>query len=184
MAARAYWQGQIRLALVSIPVELYPATKSGAKISFQQVHEPIRDRLEELGLVSFAMLSGGKSVHVVVPLDPDHDWETHKDFARHFAEALALAEPDRFTATMSKARCKGKIFIDWLHNQRGATAIVAYSARAREGAPVAVPITWEELKKIENAHPFSIGDARKLLARAEDKKLSGWGFAAQGLPGV
>ncbi|MCM8732386.1 DNA ligase D [Hephaestia sp. GCM10023244] len=144
--------------------------------------EDIRDRLEELGLVSFAMLSGGKGVHVVVPLDPDHDWDTHKDFARRFAEALALAEPDRFTATMSKARRKGKIFIDWLRNQRGATAIVAYSARARESAPVAVPIAWEELKTTKNAHPFSIGDARELLARAKDKSLSGWGFAAQALP--
>lgn len=130
------------------------------------------------------MLSGGKGVHVVVPLTPGHDWETHKDFARRFAEALALAEPDRFTATMSKAKRKGKIFIDWLRNQRGATAIVAYSARAREGAPVAVPIIWEELKTMKSAHPFAIGDARELLAHAKDKKLSGWGFAAQGLPGI
>ena len=146
--------------------------------------EDIRGRLEELGLISFAMLSGGKGVHVVVPLTPDHGWETHKDFARRFAEALALAEPDRFTATMSKAKRKGKIFIDWLRNQRGATAIVPYSARARDGAPVAVPITWEELRKAKNAHPFSIGDARALLKRAEGKALSGWGFAAQKLPVV
>ncbi|WP_375291144.1 DNA ligase D [Qipengyuania sp.] len=114
----------------------------------------IRDRLADLGLVSFAMLSGGKGVHVVVPLDTGHSWDTHKDFSRRFAEALSLAEPDRFVATMSKAKRKGKIFIDWLRNQRGSTAVLPYSARARAGAPVAVPIAWGELKDMADAHPF------------------------------
>ena len=144
--------------------------------------QDIRDRLADLGLVSFAMLSGGKGVHVVVPLAPDHDWETHKDFARRFAEALSLAEPDRFVATMSKAKRKGKIFIDWLRNQRGSTAVLPYSARARSGAPVALPIGWGELKGMADAHPFDIGDAEKLLRRAKSKALSGWGFADQHLP--
>ena len=142
----------------------------------------IHDRLEDLGLVSFAMLSGGKGVHVVVPLDPGHSWETHKDFAKRFAEALALAEPERFVATMSKAKRKGKIFIDWLRNQRGATAVLPYSARAREGAPIAVPIAWGELAGFEDANPWSIGDADALLRRAKGKALAGWGFAAQSLP--
>jgi bifunctional non-homologous end joining protein LigD len=142
----------------------------------------IHDKLEDMGLVSFAMLSGGKGVHVVVPLKPGHSWEVHKDFARRFAEALALGEPDRFVATMSKAKRKGKIFVDWLRNQRGATAVLPYSARAREGAPVAAPIAWAELDGFDNAHPWSIGDAATLLKRAEDKALAGWGFAAQALP--
>src|SRR3546814_15762706 len=85
------------------------------------------------------MLSGGKGVHIVVPLDPGHDWDAPKDFSKRFAEALSLAEPDRFTATMSKAKRQGKIFIDWPRNQRGSTAIMPYSARARNGAPVAPP---------------------------------------------
>ena len=102
----------------------------------KQAARDIRDRLADLGLTSFAMLSGGKGVHVVVPLTTGHDWDQHKDFARRFAEALSLAEPDRFIATMSKAKRKGKIFIDWLRNQRGSTAILPYSARARSGAPV------------------------------------------------
>ena len=144
----------------------------------------IRDRLADIGLISFAMLSGGKGVHVVVPLTPGHSWEAHKDFSRRFAEALSLAEPDRFTATMSKAKRKGKIFIDWLRNQRGATAVVPYSARARSGAPVAVPIAWNELKKMDDAHPFSISDAKRLLDRAQGKALAGWGFASQDLPDV
>ncbi len=142
----------------------------------------IRARLADLGLASFAMLSGGKGVHVVVPLATGHDWDVHKDFAKRFAEALSLAEPERFTATMSKAKRKGKIFIDWLRNQRGSTAVVPYSARARSGAPVAVPITWEELKHMKDAKPFSIGDAEKLLVRAAGKALTGWGFAEQALP--
>lgn len=142
----------------------------------------IRDRLADIGLTSFALLSGGKGVHVIVPLTPGHDWETHKDFARRFAEALSLAEPDRFVATMSKAKRKGRIFIDWLRNQRGATAVQPYSARAREDAPVAIPIAWGELDKFADAHPFSIRDAKKLLTRASGKALAGWGFAEQTLP--
>jgi len=140
----------------------------------------IRDHLSDIGLVSFAMLSGGKGVHVVVPLTPGHSWDAHKDFAARFSKALAMAEPDRFTATMSKAVRKGRIFIDWLRNQRGSTAVLPYSARARAGAPVAVPIAWDELDAMADAHPFSIGDADALIARAA--RLKGWGFVAQALP--
>ncbi|RJY08719.1 DNA ligase D [Aurantiacibacter aquimixticola] len=142
----------------------------------------IRDRLADLGIVSFAMLSGGKGVHVVVPLSPGHSWDAHKDFAKRFAEALSLAEPERFTATMSKAKRKGKIFIDWLRNQRGSTAVLPYSARARSGAPVAVPVAWNELRKLEDAKLFSIDDATKLIRRAGSKSLAGWGMAEQRLP--
>jgi bifunctional non-homologous end joining protein LigD len=129
------------------------------------------------------MLSGGKGVHVVVPLTPGHSWDAHKDFSKRFAEALAMAEPDRFIANMSKAKRVGKIFVDYLRTQRGATAVLPYSARAREGAPVAVPIAWGELAGFENAHPFSIADAGRLLDRAADNSLAGWGFAEQALPG-
>lgn len=148
----------------------------------KQAAKDIRAKLRDIGLVSFAMLSGGKGIHVVVPLTPGHDWDTHKDFAKRFAEALSLAEPDRFVATMSKAKRKGKIFVDYLRNQRGSTAVTPFSARAREGAPVAVPIAWDELDGFKDAHPFSIDDAARLLKRAEDKALKGWGFAAQTLP--
>ncbi|MGE4322610.1 MAG: DNA ligase D [Sphingobium sp.] len=140
----------------------------------------IRDHLTDIGLVSFALLSGGKGVHVVVPLTPGHDWDVHKDFASRFAQALSMAEPERFVATMSKARRKGRIFIDWLRNQRGSTAILPYSVRARAGAPVAVPVGWTELDRMRDAHPFAIGDAARLIERAAD--LKGWGQAAQRLP--
>ncbi|WJY17533.1 DNA ligase D [Alteriqipengyuania flavescens] len=144
----------------------------------------IHDRLADLGLTSFAMLSGGKGVHVVVPLTPGHSWEQHKDFARRFSEALSLAEPERFTASMSKAKRKDRIFIDWQRNQRGATAVLPYSARARSGAPVAVPVAWNELKRMDSAKAFSIDQAEALLRRASSKALHGWGFADQRLPDI
>lgn len=154
-------------------------------LDFAEVKRAARDirrQLSDLGLVSFAMLSGGKGVHVVVPLTPGHDWETHKGFSRRFAEALATVEPERFVATMSKAKRKGRIFIDYLRNQRGSTAVLPYSARARAGAPVAVPISWDELDAMKDAHPFDIGNVSTLFERSRDKALRGWGFAAQALP--
>lgn len=142
----------------------------------------IRNELAEIGLQSFALLSGGKGVHITVPLQTGHDWQTHADFARRFAVALAATQPDLFVATMSKAKRKGRIFIDWLRNQRGATAIVPYSARARAGAPVAVPVSWDELHDMDTAHPFSIRDGNRLVERA--KALQQWGKARQSLPGI
>jgi bifunctional non-homologous end joining protein LigD len=156
-------------------------------LDFGDVKQAARDigrHLADIGLASVPMLSGGKGVHVIVPLTPGHSWEEHKDFARRFAEALSQAEPDRFVATMSKAKRKGKIFIDWLRNQRGSTAVVPYSARSRADAPVAAPITWDELAGIERAHAFSIHDAEALAERAASPALKGWGFAAQGLPAL
>ncbi|MCX9147047.1 DNA ligase D [Erythrobacter sp. WG] len=150
----------------------------------RQAAQDIAKHLADIGLASVPMLSGGKGVHVVVPLTPGHTWETHKDFARRFAEALAQAEPDRFVATMSKAKRTGRIFIDWLRNQRGATAVVPYSARSRERAPVAAPITWDELASFDSAQAFAIGDAEALTKRAASPALKGWGFAAQNLPDV
>ncbi|WP_052208517.1 DNA ligase D [Croceibacterium mercuriale] len=144
----------------------------------------IRDRLADIGLASFAMLSGGKGVHVVVPLTTGHSWDAHKDFSKRFAEALSMAEPERFTANMSKAKRTGRIFIDYLRNQRGSTAVMPYSARARAGAPVAVPIAWAELAGFADAHPFSISDTKKLLTRARAKALAGWGHAEQALPAI
>jgi len=142
----------------------------------------LKAHLAEIGLVSFALLSGGKGVHVVVPLTPEAEWPAVKDFADRFAQALAQAEPHRFTATMSKAKRKGKIFIDWLRNQRGATAVMPYTVRARAGAPVAVPVTWSELAKIDTPSHWHVGDEQALLERASDPSLSGWGIARQVLP--
>ncbi len=118
----------------------------------------------------------------MVPLTPHAEWSAVKDFAERFAQALSQAEPDRFIATMSKAKREGKIFIDWLRNQRGSTAVMPYSARARSGAPVAVPVTWAELADIDTAAKWHVGDQAELLKRATSKSLSGWGIARQVLP--
>ena len=142
----------------------------------------IRRMLADIGLVSFAMLSGGKGVHVVVPLSPQAEWPAVKDFSHRFAEALAQAEPERFVANMAKAKRVGRIFIDYLRNQRGATAVVPYGVRARENAPVAAPVGWDELDGFDKASAFTIRDAKKLLARASSKALKGWGVAGQALP--
>ena len=144
--------------------------------------EHLKNQLAELGLTSFPMLSGGKGVHVVVPLTPQADWPAVKSFADRFARALAQAEPDRFVATMSKAKRKGRIFIDWLRNQRGATAIMPYAARARAGAPVAAPVSWTELRDIDTAARWHVTDAAELIERAESRALAGWGTADQTLP--
>jgi bifunctional non-homologous end joining protein LigD len=144
----------------------------------------LRRHLADMGLQTFPMLTGGKGVHVIVPLTPQALWPEVKDFAYRFALALAENEPDRFIATLSKAKRKGLIFIDYLRNQRGATAIMPYAARAREGAPVAAPINGEELDDMASGHVFSVRDADKLLERASSRKLQGWGLADQVLPEV
>ncbi|KQM90469.1 ATP-dependent DNA ligase [Sphingomonas sp. Leaf22] len=154
-------------------------------LDFDDVKRAAHDlhrHLADLGLASFAMLSGGKGVHVVVPLTPDAQWPAVKDFADRFSRALAQAEPDRFVATMAKAKRKGRIFIDWLRNQRGSTAVLPYSARARAGAPVAAPVAWRELDDIDSPARWTIRDAGELLKRADSRLLAGWGVADQVLP--
>ena len=142
----------------------------------------VQDLLGQMGLVTFPMVTGGKGVHVIAPLTPQAEWPAVKDFAHRFAQVLAHTEPDRFTAALAKAKRTGRIFVDYLRNQRGATAVMPYSARAREHAPVAVPITWKELRAIEGASRWHVGDAADLLKRAASKDLAGWGRADQVLP--
>ncbi|MEP7316383.1 MAG: DNA ligase D [Sphingomicrobium sp.] len=142
----------------------------------------LRDLLADLGLETFPLLSGGKGIHVVAPLDATATWPKVKSFADRFARAIAEAEPDAFTANIRKNQRTGRIFIDWLRNQRGATAVMPYSARARDNAPVAAPVDWSELARIKSAAAFTIRDADILLERAGSKLLVGWGEANQALP--
>jgi bifunctional non-homologous end joining protein LigD len=107
----------------------------------------MREALLGIGLQSFAKTTGGKGLHVVVPIVPRLDWEAVKEFSRWVAEKFVAAYPQRFTANMAKRARQGRIFIDYLRNGRGATAIGAYSPRARAGAPVATPLSWEEVER-------------------------------------
>ncbi|GAA3996722.1 DNA ligase D [Sphingomonas humi] len=142
----------------------------------------LRELLADLGLETFPLLSGGKGIHVIAPLDQSREWPAVKSFAERFSRAIAEAEPETFTANIRKNQRTGRIFLDWLRNQRGSTAVMPYSARAREGAPVAAPVSWEELDGLEAANAFTIRDAAKLLERAAGRGLKGWGQAKQALP--
>lgn len=141
-----------------------------------------RDILATIGLETFPMVTGGKGVHVIAPLTPEAEWPEVKDFARRLAIAVAQAEPAKFTAALPKAQRKGRIFVDYLRNQRGATAVMPYSVRSREGAPVAAPVTWKEMEAIASPARFHVGDQLQLLKRAGSKALSSWGRADQALP--
>jgi bifunctional non-homologous end joining protein LigD len=131
----------------------------------------VRERLEALGLTSFVKTTGGKGLHVCVPIVRRIEWDGAKEFCRKFSEAIVASAPDEYVATASKARRKGKIFIDFLRNARGATFIAPYSTRARPGAPVAVPLGWDELS--ENIPPDHF-DVRSLPARLQALKRDPW----------
>jgi bifunctional non-homologous end joining protein LigD len=105
----------------------------------------VRERLDDLGLTSFVKTTGGKGLHLVVPIQRRTDYDEVKEFTHALARDLTARAPDRFIATMTKSKRGGKIFVDYLRNGRGATAICPYSARRRPGAPVATPISWREL---------------------------------------
>jgi len=128
----------------------------------------LRDVLAEAELPAWPLLTGGKGIHLVLALERRYDWDSVGDFAKGFAEKMAELDPKRFVATMSKAKRQGRIFIDHFRNRRGSTAIAPFSPRAREGAPVAVPVSWKELKSIERSSAFSLADpVKKLQARAK-----------------
>lgn len=157
----------------------------GPGMAWKQVVAGARDvraRLQDAGLDSFVRLSGGKGVHVVVPIRRGPSWDDAKDFASAFAEAMAAHKPLAYVATMSKAKREGRIFIDWLRNGRGATSVCSWSLRARDGAPVAMPIGWDELGRVGKPNAF---DLRKALQRAKRLKRDPWqGYAElkQSLP--
>ena len=144
----------------------------GPDVPFAEVKKAatdIRKLLAQLELESFLRVSGGKGLHVVVPLNPGCDWDLTKRFAKGFADALAQSEPQRFLATATKALRNKRIFVDYLRNGRGATAVASYSLRGRPGAPVAMPLAWSELAKLKRADSFTIKDVpAKLKRRRKD----------------
>jgi bifunctional non-homologous end joining protein LigD len=136
----------------------------------------VRDFLADLGFKSFLKSTGGKGLHLVAPLTPKLGWDEVKPFTKAIADALVAARPDRYTANPLKRTREGKIFVDYLRNQRGGSAIVNYSTRAKEGAPVACPLRWDELKGLKAAAPYTV---KTLPARLKALKSDPWkGFSS------
>jgi DNA ligase D len=131
----------------------------------------VREFLEDLGFKSFLKSTGGKGLHLVAPLAPKLGWDVVKAFAKAIADALVSARPDRYTANPLKKTREGKIFVDYLRNQRGGSAIVNYSTRAKKGAPVACPLRWDELKGLKAATPYTV---KTLPARLKAMKRDPW----------
>ncbi|MEO6026573.1 MAG: DNA ligase D [Candidatus Binatia bacterium] len=139
------------------PEVAWPAVLEAAKL--------VRIAFETLGLVSFVKTTGGKGLHVVVPFVPDHDWETCLDFARGVSDFIVRQHPQGYTTAMPKKGREKKILLDYYRNHRGSTAIAAFSTRARAGAPVAVPIAWEELRPKLKSDAFTLANLRARLKR-------------------
>jgi bifunctional non-homologous end joining protein LigD len=138
----------------------------------------LRDRLAGLGLTGFLRTTGGKGLHVVVPLQRRHGWDEVKSFARALCERLAASDRERLTTSASMAKRPGKIYLDYLRNGRGATAIGSYSTRAREGAPVAVPVRWDELDRGLRPDQYTVGNVRRRLASLRGDPWVGFDAAA------
>jgi bifunctional non-homologous end joining protein LigD len=157
----------------------------GAGVAWKQVVEAalmIRRALEQVSLRGFARVSGGKGVHTVVPISPVHDWEQAKGFTRAFAETLVGIAPGRFVATSGERNRENRIFIDYLRNGRGATAVAPYSTRARPGAPVALPVSWDELEGLPSGDALCVPAVLKRIAAGAPDPWEGLAGAAGVLP--
>src|SRR5690606_16849267 len=131
--------------------------------------EEVRDRLGAAGLNPFVKTSGGKGLHVVVPLKPKADWPAVKAFTKALADDMAADSPEKYVSTIAKSKRRGKILIDYLRNQRGMTAVAPYSTRARPGAAVSMPLAWEELSPGIGPDYFTVDNTpTRLAALASD----------------
>lgn len=141
----------------------------------------VRDVLGAAGLKTFALLTGGKGIHVIAPLERRQGWDEVKSASRGLAKKLAQAAPDTYVAEASKAKRKGRIFIDWLRNERGATAVCPYSLRARPGAPVATPVRWDELSGISSGHDYTLSNIRRRLSSLKSDPWEGYDEVRQSI---
>jgi bifunctional non-homologous end joining protein LigD len=130
----------------------------------REAAETVRAQLTEIGLTPFVKTTGGKGLHVIAPIVPKADWDCATELCRAITEKIVRSNPERYVATMSKSRRVGKIFIDYLRNARTATAVAAYSTRARPGAPVSTPVTWKELSRDVRSE-FNVRNVPERLSR-------------------
>jgi bifunctional non-homologous end joining protein LigD len=131
----------------------------------------LKQRLADLELESFVKTTGGKGLHVVVPVTRKLSWDQHYEFAKSFADSIAREQPKRYLTNMRKSLRKGKLFVDYLRNGRGATAVAPYSTRAREGATVSTPISWQELEQGVDPHAFNL---YSVIKRLDGKRDDAW----------
>jgi bifunctional non-homologous end joining protein LigD len=141
----------------------------------------VRERLEALDLTSFVKLSGGKGLHVVLPIK-GADWEETKTFVQAFAQAMAMDDPDRYVAKMTKLLRGGKVFVDYLRNSLEQTSVAAYSTRARAGAPASVPISWQELGRTKGGNQYTLLNLSKRLGSLREDPWKDIGRLKQALP--
>jgi len=140
----------------------------------------LRSMLRELELESFVKTTGGKGLHVVVPVARRHTWDQIKEFSRGIAESLARAAPDLYVATASKAKRRGKVYVDYLRNARGASSVAPYSTRARAGATVSTPIAWKEIDRVTNEQ-FDVETVVTRLRQAKQDPWKGIGSSRQSI---
>ena len=143
----------------------------------------LRERLSNLGLASFVKTTGGKGLHIVVPLTPEADWNAVRAFSRAVAESIVRESPEKYIATMSKTKRKGKLFIDYLRNARGATSVAAYSTRNLPGAPVSTPVAWDEVTAQLKADSYNICNIRHRLAGLDKDPWAGYFSVRQVITG-
>ena len=142
----------------------------------------VREHLLRQGLESFVKTSGGKGLHVVAPLRPRASWDEAKAFAAGIAGAMTKESPGRYTDTMAKRARTGRIFIDSLRNARGATAVAAFSTRARPGAPVSTPLSWTELPATGGGNQYRIANLPARLSHLDRDPWEGFDRLDQALP--
>jgi bifunctional non-homologous end joining protein LigD len=156
----------------------------GEGVAWPQMQEAatlMRALLEELDLAGWLKTSGGKGLHVVVPLKPQHDYDTVKDFSQAVVQHLARTIPSRFVAKSGPANRKGRIFVDYLRNGHGQTTAAAFSARARPGMGVSMPVGWDELPKLKSGAQWTIRTARERLSFLDDDPWAGYWTSGQRL---
>jgi len=157
----------------------------GEQVSWQKVRRGalyLRDLLKKVGLKSYVKTTGGKGLHLVIPIQPKHSWSDIKTFTHSLASVASQKYPDYFTDVISKSKRKGKIFVDYLRNSMGSTAVAAFSVRARENGPISVPLSWEELMKTRSGDQYTVSNIEARISKLKKDPWPGFFSCRQTLP--